>query len=117
MRIIDRTKDSLFLFEGLSADEGYGGAQTLATNSLKWLSRFVHSLIDRAQSVGAATQSATSGIPIHQPAGWPPKKVLLIWLFSFTTGWLGIRTESFFVPLSGQLKSSPRSFLPMSTID
>ena len=108
---------TFFFFEGLSTDKGHGGVQTLATNGLKRLLRFVHSLIDRAQSVGAATQSATSGIPIHQPAGWPPPKVLLIWLFSFSTGWLGVRTESFFVPLSGQLKSSPCSFLPMSTID
>lgn len=48
---------------GQGSDE-HGGARTLASSGLKWLLRFVNSLVDGAPSVGAAVKSAKTGIPI-----------------------------------------------------
>lgn len=46
-------------------DDGHGGARSLASSGLKWLLRFVNSLVDGAHSVSAAVKSATTGIPVH----------------------------------------------------
>lgn len=56
---------------GDGADDGHGGARALATSGLKWLLRFVNSLVDGAPSVGAATKSATSGVPLLPPSATP----------------------------------------------
>ena len=45
-----------------NADEGHGGARALAADGLKWLLRFVDSLVGGASSVGAAYQCASSGV-------------------------------------------------------
>jgi hypothetical protein len=47
------------------SDDDHGGARSLATSGLKWLLRFVNALVDGASSVGAATKSATTGVPIR----------------------------------------------------
>ncbi|KAL7473331.1 hypothetical protein ACHAXS_013787 [Conticribra weissflogii] len=47
-----------------SANDDHGGARTLSADGLKWLLRFVNALIDGAESVDAARQSATTGIRI-----------------------------------------------------
>jgi Putative zinc finger in N-recognin (UBR box) len=47
------------------ADDGHGGARSLASSGLKWLLRFVNALVDGAPSVGAATKSATTGVPLR----------------------------------------------------
>lgn len=55
-------------------DEGHGGARILASSGLKWLLRFVNALVDGATSVGAASKSATTGVPIQssdRPTGEP----------------------------------------------
>ena len=43
------------------ADEGHGGARALSADGLKWLLRFVNSLVDGAHTVGAACEAASSG--------------------------------------------------------
>lgn len=60
---------------GENADDGHGGARALATSGLKWLLRFVNALVEGASSVGAATKSATTGIPIHGSSGGPPSAI------------------------------------------
>ena len=55
---------------GGAQDQGgddHGGARGLAASGLKWLLRFVNSLVDGAPSVAAAVKCATSGIPITAP--------------------------------------------------
>jgi hypothetical protein len=52
--------------------DGHGGARSLAANGLKWLLRFVNSLVDGAPSVGAAVKSATAGVPIKPTAASRP---------------------------------------------
>jgi hypothetical protein len=50
-----------------------GGARALASDGLKWILRFVHSLVDGATSVKAAIRSATDGIRISSASattGW-----------------------------------------------
>jgi hypothetical protein len=47
--------------EAQNANDGHGGARTLAVSGLKWLLRFVSSLVDGAPSVGIAVRSATTG--------------------------------------------------------
>ena len=47
------------------ADDGHGGARSLASSGLKWLLRFVSALVDGAPSVGAAVRSATTGKPVQ----------------------------------------------------
>ena len=47
-----------------SANEDHGGARVLSADGLKWLLRFVSSLVDGAGSVQTACESATSGIPV-----------------------------------------------------
>ena len=54
---------------GDNTEEDHGGARALATSGLKFLLRFVNSLVDGAPSVGTALKSATSGIPIQQSQG------------------------------------------------
>jgi Proteolysis_6 C-terminal len=55
-------------------DDGHGGARTLATSGLKWLLRFVSALVDGASSVGSATKSATSGVPVQGQSSSSPAK-------------------------------------------
>jgi len=47
-----------------SANDDHGGARVLSADGLKWLLRFVSAMVEGAESVTAACQSATSGIPI-----------------------------------------------------
>jgi len=54
------------------ADDGHGGARTLASSGLKWILRFVNALVDGAPSVGAAIKSATTGVPFRFPASSSP---------------------------------------------
>ena len=49
------------------ADEGHGGARALSADGLKWLLRFVNSLVDGAHTVLAACEAASSGRR-HRPA-------------------------------------------------
>jgi hypothetical protein len=51
---------------GQDQSDDHGGARALASSGLKWLLRFVHSLVDGAPSVAAAVKSATTGVPINQ---------------------------------------------------
>jgi len=61
-----------------STDKGVGmsssgGARALASDGLKWILRFVHSLVDGASSVKAAIRSATEGVRISSNSattGW-----------------------------------------------
>eukprot|EP00980_Cylindrotheca_fusiformis_P012593 scaffold3084_cov144-Cylindrotheca_fusiformis.AAC.41 len=57
---------------GQDQGDDHGGARALAASGLKWLLRFVHSLVEGAPSVAAAVKSATSGIPIQNPASISP---------------------------------------------
>ena len=50
---------------GDQGDEGHGGARALASSALKWILRFVHSLVDGAQRVGDAMKCAASGVRIR----------------------------------------------------
>ena len=50
-------------------DEDHGGARYLVADGLKWLLRFVNSVIDGAQSISEACQSATEGTPIREKSG------------------------------------------------
>lgn len=43
------------------ADEGHGGARALSADGLKWLLRFVNSLVDGANTLSAACEAASSG--------------------------------------------------------
>mmetsp|Transcript_17876 Transcript_17876/g.25261 ORF Transcript_17876/g.25261 Transcript_17876/m.25261 type:complete len:2379 (-) Transcript_17876:136-7272(-) len=45
-------------------EEKHGGARYLVADGLKWLLRFVHSLVDGAESVGRACKCASDGIPM-----------------------------------------------------
>jgi len=47
-----------------SANDDHGGARVLSADGLKWLLRFVSALVEGAENVTAACQSATSGIPV-----------------------------------------------------
>lgn len=47
-----------------SANDDHGGARTLSSDGLKWLLRFVSALVDGAENVISARESATSGVPI-----------------------------------------------------
>lgn len=51
-----------------SANDDHGGARVLSADGLKWLLRFVSSLVDGAGSVKTACESATSGIPVDSKA-------------------------------------------------
>ena len=42
-------------------DEGHGGARSLSADGLKWIIRFVNSLVDGAPSVSTASSCASSG--------------------------------------------------------
>mmetsp|Transcript_18508 Transcript_18508/g.53111 ORF Transcript_18508/g.53111 Transcript_18508/m.53111 type:complete len:3364 (-) Transcript_18508:71-10162(-) len=46
-------------------DEGHGGARALSADGLKWLLRFVNSLVDGAHSIRAACEAASSGRRYH----------------------------------------------------
>jgi hypothetical protein len=60
-------------------DDGHGGARTLSSNGLKWLLRFLNSLVDGAPSVKAATQSATTGVPVGSAQSTPIKADTSSW--------------------------------------
>jgi len=47
------------------ADEGHGGARALSADGLKWLLRFVNSLVDGAHTVRAACKAASTGHRYH----------------------------------------------------
>jgi len=47
-----------------SANNDHGGARVLSADGLKWLLRFISSLVDGADSMASACKSATSGIPV-----------------------------------------------------
>jgi hypothetical protein len=64
-----------------SGDEGHGGARSLSESGLKWLLRFVYALVDGAPSVGAATRSATLGIPI-KPLGVSSSTTVEPWVIA-----------------------------------
>lgn len=51
--------------ETVHAEDGHGGARFLVANGLKWLLRFVQSLVDGAQCVKQACESASSGNPVQ----------------------------------------------------
>ena len=51
--------------------DGHGGARSLAADGLKWLLRFVSSLVDGAPSVALAVESATSGVPVNSSTRSP----------------------------------------------
>ena len=53
---------------GVQGDESHGGARALASSALKWILRFVHSLVDGAQRVRDAMKGATSGVRIRSVA-------------------------------------------------
>jgi hypothetical protein len=48
-----------------SANDDHGGARVLSADGLKWLLRFVSSLVDGADNVETACESANSGIPVN----------------------------------------------------
>lgn len=50
--------------ESAHGDDGHGGARLLAASGLKWLLRFVHSLVDGATSVSSAVKSAATGVRV-----------------------------------------------------
>jgi hypothetical protein len=51
-------------------EDSHGGSRLLTASGLKWLLRFVHSLISgTAPSVGAAVKSATTGVQIQPISG------------------------------------------------
>ena len=54
-----------------SAHDDHGGARALSADGLKWLLRFVSALVDGAENVSMACQSATSGVPV-KPASHSP---------------------------------------------
>ncbi|GKY92493.1 hypothetical protein MPSEU_000219700 [Mayamaea pseudoterrestris] len=56
-------------FAKTDADD-HGGARSLSSSGLKWLLRFVHSLVNGAPSVNLAVKSATTGIPFRSQAGF-----------------------------------------------
>jgi hypothetical protein len=47
-----------------SAGDDHGGARVLSADGLKWLLRFISALVDGADSVAVACESASSGIPV-----------------------------------------------------
>jgi hypothetical protein len=47
-----------------SANDDHGGSRTLSADGLKWLLRFVNALVDGAENIGMARESATSGVPV-----------------------------------------------------
>ena len=47
-----------------SANNDHGGARALSADGLKWLLRFLSSLVNGADSMASACKSATSGIPV-----------------------------------------------------
>ena len=49
-----------------SANDDHGGARVLSADGLKWLLRFVSALVEGAETVTIACESATSGIPISE---------------------------------------------------
>jgi hypothetical protein len=57
--------------DGGQRGDGHGGARSLASSGLKWILRFVNSLVDDAPSVGAAVKSATIGVPIRTSPSSP----------------------------------------------
>jgi hypothetical protein len=48
-----------------SANDDHGGARVLSADGLKWLLRLVSSLVDGAEDMTAACDSAASGIPLN----------------------------------------------------
>lgn len=52
---------------GDQGDEGHGGARNIASSGLKWILRFVNSLVDGAPSVSVATKAATKGLRYRRP--------------------------------------------------
>lgn len=66
--------------DGVDGDDGQGGARSLTSSGSKWLLRFVHALVQGAQSVGAAVNSATSGNRLDADrAGGRPESDALTW--------------------------------------
>jgi hypothetical protein len=57
---------------GQEQGDEHGGARALAASGLKWLLRFVHSLVEGAPSVAAAVKCATSGVPIQTSPSMSP---------------------------------------------
>lgn len=51
-----------------SANDDHGGARVLSADGLKWLLRVVSSLVDGAEDITAACESAASGIPLYTKA-------------------------------------------------
>jgi hypothetical protein len=49
-----------------SANDDHGGSRTLSADGLRWLLRFINALVDGAENISMAKQSATSGIPINR---------------------------------------------------
>jgi hypothetical protein len=49
-------------------DEDHGGARYLADDGLKWLLRFVSSIVDGAESISEACKSATEGFHVRNKA-------------------------------------------------
>lgn len=49
-----------------NGDDDNGGARYLVADGLKWLLRFVFTLVDGAESVGEACKSATSGVQLKK---------------------------------------------------
>jgi len=48
-----------------STNDDHGGARVLSADGLKWLLRFVSALVEGAENVTIASQSATSGIQVN----------------------------------------------------
>ena len=68
-----------------AGDAGHGGARTLSESGLKWLLRFVYALVDGAPSVGAATRSASLGVPIRPIGALSSPPTVEPWIISDTT--------------------------------
>lgn len=66
-------------------DEGHGGARALTESGLKWLLRFVYALVDGAPSVGAATRSASLGVPIRPVGALTSTPTVEPWIISDDT--------------------------------
>lgn len=53
-----------------SANDDHGGSRTLSADGLKWLLRFVNALVDGAENISIARESATSGVPVKSSSSF-----------------------------------------------